>query len=226
MVQVNGFQQPGLRFVSPAGGLAGFRRQGMDQQKKSAYAPPVLLQTGALAGASFASAPYGYDINPGNNPGGNSTFWYLNKDLKLAVGQTKFYWELDHIFVPLNDNALMGIMANPTVSQTYMGYSSANAGVYNNGNYWFEAGWGGAWSGPLSALVAGAIMGIAYDSAARTLSIYENGVLAGQITFNVGQPPAVYPGMTWQGNMTGSSIKLRLGPGNTNYSPPYGYDYL
>lgn len=34
MPQINGFQNPGLKFASPAGGLKGFQRQGMDQRKK------------------------------------------------------------------------------------------------------------------------------------------------------------------------------------------------
>lgn len=59
MVQVNGFQQPGLRFVSPAGGLAGFRRQGMDQQKKGVSATFVGASSAAGNGATAISTPPG-----------------------------------------------------------------------------------------------------------------------------------------------------------------------
>jgi hypothetical protein len=72
MVQVNGFQQPGLRFVSPYGGLKGFQRQGMDQRKKNTIAsgitlfdpktagPDIVLSNGFLTATGGAAIP-GYE---------------------------------------------------------------------------------------------------------------------------------------------------------------------
>lgn len=53
MVQVNGFQAPGLRFVAPAGGLKGFQRQGMDQRKKANGAQFVGGGSASNPGSTF-----------------------------------------------------------------------------------------------------------------------------------------------------------------------------
>lgn len=70
MVQVNGFQNPGLRFVSPYGGMSGFKLQSMSQRKKAASVPPAFALTKWATGGDLTVSGAGLILT---NSSGSTT---------------------------------------------------------------------------------------------------------------------------------------------------------
>ncbi len=181
----------------------------------ASYVRPPLRTTGTGPGTIVETAA-GYDLSGF----ADTAFAWL--DAPKADG--KWYWETTYEAT----HVLAGVADDVTTAVISGGYWSANAGVYSSSpELWVDSGWtgrstGAGWSG--SSLSAGDEIGMALDmdSATKTLKLYQNGVLAGTISWTSG-PSVLWPLFAFQ---FGPATSIKLGPGGCVSLPPDGYAYL
>lgn len=187
---------------------------------RSRYVKPSLIQYSSVSGVVITPQSYGYYLFPGTNSGDNGTYWYLDRNLKTLT--KRVYWEVDYAV----GSPLWGIMRNPGVSQSYGGYAGTNWGHYAGGpTWWRDSIYGGTWtytSGPSG--LGYDVMGYWFDPSNREFRVYKNNTLYNTLTGMLDTVPALYPLLTWQSTPS-TGVNIRLGPGNTVYSPPDGADY-
>lgn len=182
----------------------------------ASYNKPSMLTLGSGAGTVTSNAA-GYALSGF----ADTKFAYL--DASKSSG--KWYWESTYVSAYL----LHGVASDVTTAQSYGGYSSYNAGVYTNGptlwiqslSPWSGTSVGAGWSG--GTFSGGDVIGFALDmdSATRTLKIYQNNSLSATLSWTSSQ--ALWPMFAFQSS---PSTQVKLGPGNTSYSPPSGYSYI
>lgn len=147
------------------------------------------------------------------------TFAYIDR----GVTNGKWYWE-----VTQGAYVLIGVADDPTTVVEFGGFPNTNAGVYLIGegtgaDGWFDGGWpGGNDSGFAGSVAVGATIGMALDMDGKSLKIYANNSLYGEITWTSG-PTRLFPMFAFQVVGVVDTIEVRVTRQSFVYAPPTGF---